>query len=372
MKKIIKIVLLSILFIIIFGLIITLVFPFTRGGNKELSSFDNVLSSTIGSSEDKYDTKITEIALLGAHDAFSNGITFNSDPNVNEGGIVNNRIVRFFTKGFIVKMSKAQAASAKEMLYAGVRYFDVRITKIDNEFYACHGLLSSKLDDYVSDIVEFLSTHNKEYIIFDIQHYYTENGSNQELKDEDYEALFNKLTELGLMDYIYYSKETKELKDLTYRDLTNNATSSGVLMLAKTNINPKVYYRDNDANKNTNIKYETIRSYWHNTNSIDALLSGIDTEYEFIKENGYDSNILRVNQAQLTGFIMDKNIYRSILGYSLINMASNSNKKIIEDEAKFKEHLKVMPIVMVDYVTSTKGDFNNLVNTYIMEYNNTL
>ena len=93
---------------------------------------------------------------------------------------------------------------------------------------------------------------------------------------------------------------------------------------------------------------------------------------QFIKENGYDSNILRVNQAQLTGFIMDKNIYRSILGYSLINMASNSNKKIIEDEAKFKEHLKVMPIVMVDYVTSTKGDFNNLVNTYIMEYNNTL
>ena len=138
----------SILFIIIFGLIITLFFPFTRGGNKELSNFDNVISSTIGSSEEKYDTKITEIALLGAHDAFSNGITFNSDPNVNEGGIVNN---------FVEKMTLNQAID---------KYFDKSIdvkSKIEDclkmpvkaDYNALHEFLASRkelIEDFCKKI----------------------------------------------------------------------------------------------------------------------------------------------------------------------------------------------------------------------------
>lgn len=53
-------------------------------------------------------------------------------------------------------------------------------------------------------------------------------------------------------------------------------------------------------------------------------------------------------------------------------MASDSNTAMIKDGAKFKQWLEYMPIFMVDNVTSTKGNLNNLANQYIKEFNQTL
>ena len=174
-KKIIGFILLVILIFIIMTLFVPLSFTSTKSNDK----YDKVLSESITN----MNAKIVDIALLGSHDSFSDGITFSSNPNTNEGGIVNNKVVNILGKGLIVKMSKAQMVGAKSQLYAGVRYFDVRLTKIDDEYYTCHGYLSNTFDTYLKEVVEFLDNHPGEFIIFDIQYLYANGDETNKLED---------------------------------------------------------------------------------------------------------------------------------------------------------------------------------------------
>ena len=186
MKKTKKIILFSCLALLVL-LISTLYMPFTRKSTKANTQFEYVLRDGIKNPN----AKLVDIAMLGAHDAFSSDIKMSSKPNVNEDGIANNKLVNTFAKGLVVRMSKAQIASPKEMLYAGVRYFDARITKIDDIYYTCHGYLSNKLEEYVRPIVEFLKDHPTEFIIFDIQYFYTKDAINYEIEEEEFQKLFD-------------------------------------------------------------------------------------------------------------------------------------------------------------------------------------
>ncbi|MBO4667254.1 MAG: hypothetical protein J5666_03905 [Bacilli bacterium] len=368
MKKIRKFIGFILLLVLIY-LIITLQVPITFTSKKANDSYDFVLSDSITN----MDARVVDIAMLGSHDAFSDGITYNSKANTNEGGIVTSKIVGILAKGLIVKMSKAQTVGAKAQLYAGVRYFDVRLTKIDNTYYTCHGYLSNTFDSYLKEVVEFLDSHPGEFIIFDIQHFYTEDGT---AKKEDFEELVTFMDSIksdngnSIIDYIYYDSMVNEISTLTYKDVTNNKAKAGVIMLGKVSDNSLFYLRDDDATY-SNENYHNIRSLWHQTNSTDDLVSGIKDEYEYLKTHDY-SNVLRVNQAQRTAFIMNMTLVKSILSWSLLDMSKSTNKAIIGDEEMFKEYLTMMPIYMVDYATSNKESFNKLANTYISEYNSGL
>ena len=366
LKKIIVRLLIAILVFIV----LTLQLPVTSGSKKASTSYDNVLSSSITN----MDARIVDIALLGSHDAFSDGIRYSSKPNVNEGGIMNNKIVNILGKGLVVKMSKAQMVGAMDQLNAGVRYFDVRLTKIDDVYYTCHGYLSNTLDTYLKEIVLFLDNHPGEYIIFDLQYFYVETGKTN--KKDDFVDLVNYMKSIkssngnSLLDYINYDSQAQTIASLTYGGITANKTKAGVIMLGKVSDYELFYHRDDDADYSKE-NYDSIFSYWHSTNSTKVLQEGIDEEVEFLKKHDF-SNVLRVNQAQRTGFIMDKTIVRSIFEWSIIDMAKDTNRKLIKDENKFKENLAYMPIYMVDYSTSNAGSFNELANKYISDYNKNL
>lgn len=368
MKKFFKFIGFLLLLILIY-VIITLQLPFSFASKKTNDSYDNVLGDAINN----MDAKIVDIALLGSHDAFSDGISYTSKPNVNEGGIVTNKLVNILCKGLVVKMSKAQVVGAKEQLYAGVRYFDVRVTKVDSEYYTCHGYLSNPLSSYLKDIVEFLDSHPGEFIIFDIQHFYADEEERENDDKEYFDDLIAYIDSVkstngnSLIDFVSYDATTQEIGSLTYGMLTNNKTKAGVILLGKTKTNSLLYYRDNDANYGRD-NYDNIFSFWHQTNSIDTLLIEIDKENTYLTEHDY-SNILRVNQAQRTGYIMDKTIVKSIFEWSILNMAKKTNKNLIKDEDSFKNNLKTMPIFMVDYVTTNANKFNELANKYISEFN---
>lgn len=314
-----------------------------------------------------YDTPVTKIAMLGAHDAFSEGITTKSDPNVNEGGIVNNQVVNLLGKGFSVRMSRAQKSSALDLLNAGVRYLDVRVTRIDGEYYAMHGYLSRKLVAYVQEVVYFLSNHPGEMVVFDVQHYYTENGANRMLPDEDYEALYDFLEECGLTAFVRYDALRDPLSSLTYGQVTSDGTEGGVVMLAKTDRHPAFYSRDPDASYERG-DYVSIRSLFHRSNQDEELLEGIEEEYRYLQDHPAEG-IFCVNQAQKTGFIMDASLVRSIFSWSLLDMANGWNRTVVSDEARFDRWLSAMPILMVDYATTDKGDFNRKANEWIIAWN---
>ena len=141
-------------------------------------------------------------------------------------------------------------------------------------------------------------------------------------------------------------------------------------MLGYVHDNTILYFRDGDAHY-SNKDYENIFSLWHQTNSTKELIKGIDEEASYLRNNDY-SNILRVNQAQRTGFMMNIKLIKSLCDFSIINMAKSTNKELVKDEKRFFEYLEVMPIFMVDYSTSNKKDFNKLANKYIKEYNESL
>lgn len=358
--------------IIIVLLFSTLFMGFSYSNSKtHKDNYEYILKDSL----DDKNPRVVDIAMLGAHDAFSSNINLSSKPNINEGGIVNNGIVNALGKGLVVRMSKAQSASAKELLYAGVRYFDVRITYIDNEYYTHHGYISDKLEVYIRDILDFLKSHKGEFIIFDIQHFHKENKSNNDLSKDDYESLLRYILSIkndddkSLLDYVYYNSSNKSIGELTYYDVTNNKRDAGVIILAKTNDFSSVYYRDGDASYENN-NYTSIRSYWHNLNSTKEMFESMEYEMEYIKDN-YDNlkNVLRVNQAQKTGFITNISIVRSLLRFSILDMANDFNSKLVKDESMINEYLKYMPIVMVDNAISRKGNFNTKINEYIIKYN---
>ena len=98
------------------------------------------------------------------------------------------------------------------------------------------------------------------------------------------------------------------------------------------------------------------------------MLTSIEEEYKFITSHDY-AYILRVNQAQKTGFIMNLKLLRSMFSWSLLDMASFFNQKMVSNKDLFMKYLDAMPIYIADYVTSNRGDFNKLANEYIMEAN---
>jgi len=77
------------------------------------------LTARIGYKNDKYanilkdaniaaDTRVVDIAMLGAHDAFSSNINLLSAPDPAESGIVKNKAVNAAFKGGLVRVLKAQ------------------------------------------------------------------------------------------------------------------------------------------------------------------------------------------------------------------------------------------------------------------------
>jgi hypothetical protein len=64
-------------------------------------------------------------------------------------------------------------------------------------------------------------------------------------------------------------------------------------------------------------------------------------------------------------------VLRNVFGWSLLNLAENHNAKLVAHPDFFK-WLAAMPVFMVDFVNSEKGDFNELVNQKICEYNTAL
>ncbi len=357
------------LFLILF-LLSTLFMPFSLTGKSNTAEEGNIMSEAL---EGK-NPVISEIAMLGAHDAFSSGISYDSSSDYNEGGIVTNKAVNAIAKGLVVRMSKAQKADASELLYAGVRYFDVRVSLIDGVYYTVHGYISSTLESYLKETVDFIDEHPGEFIIFDIQHFYTESGSNYSLSDTDYLELFTFIDSVksdeghSLLDFVHYNSLSDDLSSLTYNIVTGNALAGGAVITIKNDSISYAFDRDGEQSEK-----ESVRSLWHNDNKTSIMIDEIGKEAAYIESNYTElEGELRVNQAQKTGFIMNAKLVRSLFSWSILDMAASFNKELVKDEERFTAWLHAMPIVMVDYADSNNGDFNTQVNQLIKSYNESL
>lgn len=316
------------------------------------ANYNSVLKSVYNQNNDFGNVPINKIALLGAHDSLSYDINYHSMPNSSEDTASNNKFLYNVGRGFIVRLSRAQAHDVYAQLNAGVRYVDARITNIDGTFYTSHGLVSGLLEKSLLQILKFLDENPGEYIIFHIVHFYKGNSGWEELNNYISGVRYQNK---NLFDYVNYDLErVKSFSSLTYNDMTDGGTKSGVLFLGE----------DRESGYGNYYKLSNINSVWHNTIDSGEIVEKISENYEKLK--AYETDALCINQTQTTPNY--GNIFKTVFSWSLIDKAAKHNEIIINNQS-FKLWLSKMPIYLCDYSTSNVGDFNNKANTAIMQFN---
>lgn len=352
---------LSIVGTLVLFLLFLMYAPFSFAVRSNKSDFNEVLKAA----ELGDDVLVTEVKMLGAHDAFSHKINLLSKVDPAETGIASNKIAKAVFKGGIVRAARAQKHGAKELLQSGVRYFDVRISYALDTWYTKHAYLSAPLVEYLSEIYTFLNTYKTEFIIFDVQHIYTgEKSVNDFINYLNSHALNGNV----FSDYMHFDAETVALSSLRYKD-TLSATKGGIIFLINsdesiTNVNKQYFYERGDGESATS----NIRSFWHNENETKNIIPQINAEKDYLKANTFTG--LRVNQAQLTPDYLKAPI-RTLWQWTLLDLANHSNNLLLSHD-NFLEWLSVMPIFMVDHASSGYKNFAQTINQAMITANKQL
>lgn len=361
--------------IVLIIVIVVVLLSITSCKNEPIDELGYDYSNLLFQSIDDVNTRIIDISLLGAHDMFSMDIQKDSKSNIYEDGIFNEPIVQKLAGDLIVAFSVAQNVNTNTLLKSGVRYIDLRLTLIDGIYYTCHGLISDKFEVYLIELIKFLSKTNGEYLIIDLQHFYTEFGQDRQLEDVHYQNLFDYIAKVkydnkSILDFIYYDTNTK-ISDLTYNQITKNRSTSGVIFLVPNNSINIAYYRDTGAFYEYD-GYQNIRSRWYNKFHLNSLIEEVDYEIEYILNNWeLNKNLLRVCQYVRTPFSEDE-IFKTLSEKSLINMSKSTNLSIIQDEKRFNNLIKAMPIILIDNVTLLDDDFLHSIISQISKYNKSI
>jgi hypothetical protein len=308
---------------------------------------------------------VIDVAMLGAHDAFSSDIGYFSAVDPLSAASIQTGFTGALIKGFSVKQSKTQVSTASTLLARGIRYFDVRLTfdESSDQWYVTHSYFSRPLSEDLAEIEEFLSAHPGEFVLIDIQHVYGVDYDDAEAFAE-IRALFESA---GLLDRTVQS-DGKELDEVTYGDVT--AAGGGVLLFSKFAVEDPCFWDYGMS----------IRSAWPDTDDAETAYACLTDEAELISSGaaltgnqiagfvGVDARHgIRIMQGVLTMQLDGAGILEAIGSWSLLAKARRFNADLIERE-EFSTWLSAMPVVMVDYADSNYRGFNDAVMAVIIAY----
>jgi hypothetical protein len=350
---------------IVLALLFTINFPVANFHHSTSKiSYDSWMSETLSDNQ-----LIKDVAMLGAHDAFTSNMSVFSPVDELSAESIQTGFTGFLIKGFSFRQSKTQVSDVTELLDKGVRYFDIRLTynKDKSMWMTSHTYFSTPFIDILNDISTFLSDHPGEFLVLDIQHVngvdYSDLSSFNEIK-----TLFN---ESGVLDYAY-SEELNAIKDITYSDITSNGTKAGVVIVSKYEESDPLFYSYQSS----------IRSAWANTDDLTSLYTFIDNEagnvynHLALTGNQVSNNTdaidamdgFRVLQGVLTMQMSGSGIVSALMEWSLLQRAQYVNSSLIA-RTEFAIWMSVLPIVMVDYADTNKADFLDNIMQIIIDYN---
>jgi uncharacterized repeat protein (TIGR02543 family) len=307
---------------------------------KSTTYYANAMANSVFSKN----VRVVDIAMLGAHDAFTHSISKDSPWNPVDPNYLDNKNNIFFkwfegtVKSQTTTYSKAQSLGAYDLAGNGVRLFDVRLVYTNGTWYTEHGLISDTFESYLKGVLQFMSNYPRELIVLDIQRIYT-NGSNLS-------ALYSFISGVSyngrtLFDYIPYNVSSKPLGSLTYGDAVTDKAGAVLLIAGYSNL--KAYDRN-----------AGVRAAWANTDNMNTLVNAINTEYNTVNNNFASySNLFRINQAQRTPQISWTDVMGGVFGssYSLLEMGTDTNNALL-NQANLTNGtwFNVLPVMWVDAV----------------------
>jgi hypothetical protein len=113
---------------------------------------------------------VVNIAMIGAHDAFSNEIGMFSTVDPYESNTIFRGVPGSLLKGYLVKQAKTQSGDVSQLLTGGVRYLDIRLSYLDDIWYTKHNYISGEFESIALNIISFLESNQGEFLILDFQH----------------------------------------------------------------------------------------------------------------------------------------------------------------------------------------------------------
>ena len=292
--------------------------------------------------------RVVDIAMLGAHDALTDGIDAHSpvDPNSPDVAVLRNPPAAFFGGGVVARLSKTQKSRACDLARRGVRFFDLRCSCVDGKWHSFHGLLSRPLEESLRELLQFMGETQGEVLV--LSFHQVRGAAPEELLDYLPDV---KWQGKSLFDFARYDADAIPLGELRYNDATG-AGSGAVILLAQSE---KSYSN------------EQLYGRWHNTNDPDALLRGIEAENKSLKADmGERGDCFRWSQSQLTPQMSWPALLRMFPDWSLLLMARRFNYRLL---GRMHAWLPRIPILSVDYADDMNRGFNDRAVEIINAHN---
>ncbi|MDR0883442.1 MAG: hypothetical protein LBN05_02395 [Oscillospiraceae bacterium] len=295
--------------------------------------------------------RVVNVAMLGAHDAFSNEIDPKSplDPN-SDTPILGNPLLKLLGGGVFARQARAQRSNAYELAQRGVRLFDIRVTWDGTQWANMHSFISGAFEPNLRHLLRFLHENPGEMLLVDLQHVYPAPHTLDDLV-----TWIGTIREDGqsLWDFVHYDPNAIPLGKLRWRDVVPEGKAGAVVLLKKEQTPGCRYYYDDSV------------ATWHNEPDTQTLLADIAAEYDRLRADPSNrQNGFSLNQAQSTPPLSLK----AIAYWSLLKDAETSNLAVL-DHPDFDAWLRVMPQIWFNNTDSMVGDFNDRVVARLNAYN---
>lgn len=234
---------------------------------------------------------------------------------------------------------RTQKLTIGEQLNRGVRYFDIRVTKRDDNLFIFHSILEGdRYENIVDDISEFMENNKTEFLVLDFQHF------KNDAKNDSLELLLNKLGKEALV------VNDSNLSDLEFIDSLKMKDVRGkcLVTVGTEETNTKYdfeFVRDKDSELREN---SVLHSYYEGSingkSSSNYIKEGLPYYISLQKEN---NNGLFVLQGQLT----DKFF---IFGPAFRETFHEDKMSKYIKELKESDDLKYINIIMRDFIDAYK------------------
>ena len=251
---------------------------------------------------------IHELVIPGSHDSFAYDFKILGP---NESGMP--RIANLFIKLW----AKCQSKTIYEQLLMGIRYFDIRITKYNGEYYTIHSLIAIPVNQVLHDILLFIDTFPTEKIILDFNHLYIDDV-----------------------------KEFEEYLKFQIGDKAVSNNNDNIVAAIGTLDKPLFVFVDDDNTSFFNS--DILKSFWHDTNDVNLLTTSMSEESK--------EGLLRITQAILTPTQTDVllGIFLFFIFPSSLKALTYKNKQRIYDYLELDIQNK--NIIITDFVDENYVD----------------
>lgn len=322
--------------------------------------------------------RLSEIAMLGAHDAATYKINKDSELEGAAKQSVLGKLIPI-THGMQVRFAKTQTVGLYDQLMQGVRFLHIKYAYDNGDWYGAHSLLSHKLQEEIEDIIRFMSERSGEVVLlaFHATHFgdSSSEGFHEWLAQVSYEGetLYDYVNFGSIAEFQSTAGFSAGPSALRYNQITDSGTRSGAVLFDVWD--DPVYAHDKTAELTQKyfFAFENNTSWvWHSQSSSKNLIASIQATADNCAEMLNRENLIRINQTQAAfAFGSFSDAMSCLFKQSLLKIASKHNVALV-NHPDFEYWLEMMPIFQVDFATSTYDRFNDKANTKIRAYNQKL